>query len=116
VIYLVWGACRLAATMERSEFNYRWGEAADPLGWLYGAIIIAAQTAVRDFTLSSHRFVLGWISVFAGVVCLLLLVAAMTNRGATSSWRPPPLFQMLTVVCVGWTLYVGVLSHMPSLR
>jgi len=116
VIYLVWGVCRYAATVQRSEFIYRWGEAADPLGWLYGAIIIAAQTAVRDFTLSNHRFVLGWGCVILGGSCLLLLVAAMTGRGATSSWRPPFPFHLLTVVFVGATLYIGFLSHMPSLR
>ena len=116
VIYLVWGVCNYAATAERSEFAYRWGEAADPLGWLYGAIIIDAQTAVRDFTLSSHRFALGWLCVVFGVVSLLLLVAAMTGRGATSSWRPTRLLQAVTLVFVGATLYIGFLSHMPFLR
>lgn len=39
-IYLVWGVCTYAAATAGSEFNYRWKEAADPLGWLYGSIII----------------------------------------------------------------------------
>lgn len=116
VIYLAWGVCQYAATMERSVFTYRWGGAADPLGWLYGTIIIAAQTAVRDFTLSSNRIALGCVCVFFGVFSLLLLVAAMTGRGTTSAWKPPPLFHMLTVVAVGANLYIGFLSHTPSSR
>ncbi|MBS0417180.1 MAG: hypothetical protein JSR66_05675 [Proteobacteria bacterium] len=116
VIYLVWGVCTYAAAVETSEFTYRWGEAADPLGWLYGATMIAAQNAVRDFTLSSHRLALGWGCVVVGIICLLLLVAAMTNRGATWTWRPKCIFQAFTIVFVGTTLYIGFLSHTPSLR
>jgi len=116
VIYLVWGVCRYAATMERSAFTYRWGEAGDPLGWLYGAIIIAAQTAVRDFTLLSNGGLLGWLCIAAAAFCLLLLVAAMTDRGAASSWKPTLVFQLLTIAVVGAILCLGCVSHMSTPR
>jgi hypothetical protein len=47
VIYLLWGAFRYVAATDKAQFTYHWREAADPLGWLYGAIIIAAQSALK---------------------------------------------------------------------
>jgi hypothetical protein len=112
VIYLLWGCFRYAAAINKTQFTYHWREAADPLGWLYGAIIIAAQSALKCFSAQGDQIV-AWSCVGGGITCLLLLVAAMTDRGATSSWKPPLSLQAFAVLLVAAVLYAGMKVHTP---
>jgi len=112
VIYLLWGVFRYVAAVDKS-FKYHWSEAADPLGWLYGAVIIAAQSAMKCFSEHGVHQTLAWMCVLGGLACLLLLVAAMTDRAATAAWKPPISLQVFAVVLVGGILYVGLKVHTP---
>jgi hypothetical protein len=112
LIYLLWGVFRYLASTNRAEFTYHWREADDPLGWLYGSVILAAQSALQSF--SSHgNQALAWKCLCIGLLSLLLLVSAMTDRGATSTWKPPLAWQLLAIVFVGATLYFGLTVHTP---
>jgi hypothetical protein len=113
LIYLMWGGFRFLAATNKSQFKYHWAEASDPLGWLYGAVIIAVQSAFKCFSAQKDQS-LAWLCVGGGVACLLLLVAAMTDRGATSTWKPPISLQMFAIVLVGAILYAGLKVHTPT--
>jgi hypothetical protein len=112
LIYLLWGVFRYLASTNKAQFTYHWSEAADPLSWLYGSVILAAQSALQSF--SSHgNQALAWACLCIGLVSLLFLVAAMTDRGATSAWKPPLSWQLFATVLVGFTLFVGLKVHTP---
>jgi hypothetical protein len=67
LIYLLWGFFRYLASTNKTEFSYHWSEAADPLGWLYGAVILAAQSALQSF--SSHgNQALAWECLCIGLL------------------------------------------------
>lgn len=113
VLYLIWGIFRYISTMEKAQFAYHWAEAADPLGWLYGGVIIASQSAKRCFSASSEHNILGWSCVIGGVVSLLLLTAAMTDRGAVSAWKPTSLLRNSSLGLIALILIAGYLAHVP---
>jgi hypothetical protein len=113
LIYLLWGFFRYLASTNKAEFSYHWSEAADPLGWLYGSVIIAAQSALQSF--SSHgNQALAWKCLCMGFVSLLLLVSAMTDRGSTPAWKPPRGWRLLAIAFVVTTLYFGLTVHTPT--
>jgi hypothetical protein len=113
LIYLLWGVFRYVTSTNKAEFDYHWSEAAGPLGWLYGSVILAAQSALQSFSLRGNQ-VLAWKCLCIGILSLLLLVSAMTDRGETSAWKPPLGLQVLAIVFVGATLYFGLAVHTPS--
>ena len=113
LIYLLWGVFRYVTSANKARFNYHWSGAADPLGWLYGSVILAAQSALQSFSLRGNQ-PLAWVCVCVGFVSLLLLVSAMTDRGAESAWKPPVGLHLATIVFVGATLYLGLVVHTPT--
>lgn len=112
-IYLAWGACRYIVTMEGTHFAYDWTEAADPVGWLYGAFVIAVQSAIRCFSTSGDRKLLASGCIVGGVFCFFLLLAAMSERGAISDWKPSALLRRLALGLVVCILFGGYLAHIP---
>jgi hypothetical protein len=113
VLYLIWGGFRYICAMEKAQFSYHWAEAADPLGWLYGGVIIASQSAKRCFSAPSEHDILGWSCVIGGVVSLLLLTAAMTDRGAASTWKPTSFLRNSSLGLTALILLAGYLAHTP---
>ena len=113
LIYLLWGAFRYVTSANKAKFDYHWSGAADPLGWLYGSVILAVQSALQSFSLRGNQ-PLAWGCLGAGFVSLLLLVSAMTDRGATSDWKPPVRLHLVAIVFVGATLYFGLAVHTPT--
>jgi hypothetical protein len=105
ILYILWGIFRYLATDNKQSFSYEWWQAADPLGWLYGAVIIAVQSAMKCTT--SENNVLLWMCVLGGLSCLLLLMAAMTDRGTKQAWKPPSSLQITAVLLVAAILYAG---------
>ncbi len=106
ILYVLWGFFRYTCTNNKAAFRYEWWEAIDPLGWLYGAVIIAAQSASKGFSTGNHK-VLSWGCVIGGFACLLLLLAAMTDRGGDASWKPPISLQLFSALLVAVILYAG---------
>jgi hypothetical protein len=113
VIYLLWGGFRYVAAMESAQFTYQWAAAADPLGWLYGALIIAVQSAVKSFSAPSRHEFLAWACIIGAILCLVLLLAAMTERGAVSEWKPPRRLHRYALALVGVILFFGYWAHIP---
>jgi hypothetical protein len=104
---------RYATAVDKSRFIYDWSGAAEPITWLYGAVIIAAQSAVRCFYTSRDHEILAWGCILVALFCLLFLVAAMTERAATSSWEPPRTLHLGTLFLVSVTLGMGYVAHIP---
>jgi len=113
LIYLLWGAFRYVTSANKAKLDYHWSAAADPLGWLYGSVILAAQSALQSFSLRGNQL-LAWGCLSVGLVSLLLLVSAMTDRGEASDWKPPLGLQIFAIVLVGITLCLGLAVHTPT--
>jgi hypothetical protein len=112
LLYLLWGVFRYVTSENKAKVDYHWSGAADPLGWLYGSVILAAQSALQSFSLRGNQL-LAWGCLCAGLFSLLLLVSAMTDRGAESAWKPPLRLHLFAIVLVGVTLYLGLAVHTP---
>lgn len=80
------GWCKYAVSSSVSSFA--WREAIDSMGWLYGALTIAVQSSVRCFDAGKAEIGLGWWAVFCAIVCAMLLISAMGERGHDPAWQP----------------------------
>ncbi len=98
-IYTFWGACRFVVATNKSIFKYGWKQALDPLGWLYGAVIIAFQSGLDGITVTNAG-IFPYTCFAAALACFFLLMAAMTERGQSSAWQPPISLQLITGVLV----------------
>jgi hypothetical protein len=109
VLYLIWGTARYVMAA-RGSFNFAWKEALDPYGWLYGGGIIAFQSMTKS--LSDQ----GWsiVSIFLlieGAACVILLLAAMTQRGEDADWKPTTFatkvagFLVIAILVEGFLVY-----------
>jgi hypothetical protein len=106
VLYLCWGVIR-SVTEGNASFKFGWREALDSFGWLYGAAVIAAQSAKKSFTIPGGSASVAWMNVFAGIVCVLALISGMTSRGEKAGWKPPKAFHLLSIALTLTILIVG---------
>lgn len=111
VLYLIWGTARYVMAT-RGSFAFAWKEALDPYGWLYGGGILAAQSLTKSYSKD------GWsiVSIFLGLeglACVILLLAAMTERGQKADWKPPAFatkvaaFLVIVILVEGFLVYHG---------
>jgi hypothetical protein len=107
ILYLLWGVFKKLAA---PGSVYRWRVAADPLGWLYGAILIAVQSAHRYFEAGIDLMGLGCIA--CSIACGMQLLAAMDERGASRNWQPSLMFQLMALFLVGLSLVLGYFSQL----
>jgi hypothetical protein len=100
VLYLLLGMGRWVSYQKSAgaSFTFAWKEALDSFGWLYGATVIAAQSAKKLFAASGVSSSVGWMNVIAGAMCVLVLIAGMLNRGETAGWKPPPRFHVTSII------------------
>jgi FtsH-binding integral membrane protein len=109
IVYLVVRAGFRAAynNPKGGKFKWSWEPAFDPVGWLYGAGLLAVQLGVASYPASPTLAV-----VFYGAtgVCLVLLFASMHYRGEDQSWTPSPLLKFLALFMVVVVLGVGYFS------
>jgi peptidoglycan/LPS O-acetylase OafA/YrhL len=106
VLFLVLGVFLYVATQDKSRFSYTWSGFFDPLGWLYGATILAVQAGVKS-SHSPENLTLTFLCFAAGAICLLLLVAAMFLRGGNKTYDPPVTLKVVTVLFVIVILAAG---------
>lgn len=113
LIYILWG---LMLAIARASWSppFSWQEAIDPLGWLYGALIIAIQASVRCFAAKSSSSFLGWWSMICAGICFMFLLAAMGERGRNPQWRPGNLLKIFSSLAVIAALAVGYFAQ-PTL-
>jgi hypothetical protein len=101
VLYSLWG---LLIAIARGSWKpaFAWREAVDPLGWLYGALIIAIQASIRSAIGRAERSLLTWGCMIGAGFCLMLLLAAMNQRGQASGWQPRlPLKVFASLLVIG---------------
>jgi hypothetical protein len=106
ILYVIWGGCRYVVSSDPTKFAFEWAPALDPLGWLYGAVIISCQSGLRALPVSNAG-VLPYVCFAAAAICFLLLVSAMTERGASAAWQPPPLLKIFSGGLVVAILFAG---------
>jgi hypothetical protein len=109
-LYMFLGGCRWVAAADKKKFEFDGLRALDPLGWLYGAVIISVQSGLRSFTITGAGFLSIGCFVGAGM-CFLLLVAAMNEASAAQGWKPPISLQIGAGLLVGAILFAGFSAH-----
>jgi hypothetical protein len=77
--------------------SYVWREAIDSLGWLYGSLTIAIQSAIKCFAASPQATFTGIGCIISACFCGLFLLVAMVERGQTTAWQPPLPLQALAL-------------------
>jgi hypothetical protein len=109
-LYLSLGVAFYVASQKNLPFNFSWKEWIDPLGWLYGAAILAVQAGTSSLQLG-RPFLLTLFCFGAGVVSLLFLFAAMTSRGQQPTWEPPFSLKVTAALLVVAVLAAGYGAH-----
>lgn len=112
-ICIILGCFKYISANNKPSFTYDWKQAADPISWLYGALIIAAQSAQKSFSVKEDT-TLAWACVVAGSICLLLLATAMTEKASSNSWTPPKSLQIFAAILVAATLFAGFIVNTPN--
>lgn len=87
--------------------TYAWREAIDSLGWLYGSLTIAIQSAIKCFSASPQATFIGTGCIICACSCALLLLLAMTERGQNAAWKPPLPLQIGALVLAILTIAFG---------
>lgn len=106
LMYTFWGCCQYVVCADKNSFSYQWRMALDPLGWLYGAMIIAVQAAQMSFSVQDDHL-LAWGCIGGVLACLGLLFAAMTNKGTNPTWAPPASLHVFSIIVVLAILYAS---------
>jgi hypothetical protein len=100
VLYLIWGVFRYFARDPKAVgYTYHWKHAYDPMGWLYGGAVLAIQAGTKVLNHSNAGYLPHFCYIAAGS-CLLLLMAAMSERGQSASWTPPRLLTWVSALLV----------------
>jgi hypothetical protein len=107
LLYLAWGCVRRVTATSWTSSSYTWKEAIDSMGWLYGALIIAVQSALKSAASTPPSAQLKWGCIIAAGFCALLLLSAMNERGQNPSWQPPPMLKGVAILLVLGILWVG---------
>jgi len=108
-LFLLWGCIRYIASDQTKHFKHSWKEAFDPMGWLYGATILAIQSGTKAASTGNNPLK-DCLYICAGV-CLLLLLAAMTSRGENPEWKPRRSFQAMVIAFICAILAAGYFAH-----
>lgn len=101
-LYCLWGCARYLTTPRTQQFQFAWHEAIDSLGWLSGILIIAVQAAIKSWAAVEGE-IISFGCIAGAVVCFLVLLSAMNERGQSSTWKPPlstKIFSFFLVVAI----------------
>jgi hypothetical protein len=105
VLFLCQVLPRYLADRNKGSFRFAWTDALDPLGWLYGGVILALQSGLR---VGSDRFGTMNIGCYVGAfACGMCLLAAMEARRADPGWRPTRSIHIVSVLLVAIIVGVG---------
>jgi hypothetical protein len=111
IVYLIWGWFRKLAAPGNS---YVWRAAIDSMGWLYGAIIIAIQSANRFFGAGPDHRAMAIGCVACAIFCGMQLLAGMCERGANPAWQPQATFKIPAIIFVAVTLWFGYSAQIAT--
>ncbi|XLZ73044.1 hypothetical protein ABT364_14025 [Massilia sp. SR12] len=107
-LYLLIGAC---FKLVDSGPPFAWRAAIDPMGWLYGAMVIGIQTAVRLLQAPNANSMLVSICLATTVFCCLLLFASMHTRGVKANWTPPRRMRLIAALLSISILAIGYFAR-----
>ena len=110
VLYLIWGWARYMNAQDKSKFTFAWGEAKDPLGWLYGGGILSVQLIIKSVS-GKLPLALPFLLGADAALCTILLLSAMTERGQNPSWKPTKSVTTAAVILVATVLVVGAIVY-----
>jgi hypothetical protein len=101
---LYWALLLCFTIAESTSFTFKWGEAVDSLGWLYGAAVLAIQAAVKGWDSKATGLIPTGCSAIA-IACFLMLITAMFSKAADATWKPGKRMKigatLITVVVLG---------------
>lgn len=107
-LYILVGICfRIAG----SAVPFAWREALDPMGWLYGAVVISIQSAVTLFNAAQYNPAVAANCMVMTTLCCLLLVAGMHQRGINRQWTPPRSMKLAAGLLALITLCLGFIAR-----
>lgn len=104
-LYTLLGMCTFLVA-SKGSFSFQWSQAMDSLGWLYGGVIIAVQSGIKGVDIPNSG-ALPFACFFVSFMCLLILIAAMTERGRSAHWQPTRLLKGFSSVLVVVILLAG---------
>lgn len=104
-LYSFMGVCQYIVSA-RGAFAFQWSQALDSLGWLYGGAILAMQSGMKGWDVENAG-IMPHACYAVALVCLLILIAAMIERGKNPQWHPPLLLQLLSATLVAIILFAG---------
>ncbi|MDF0732306.1 hypothetical protein P0Y43_16465 [Pseudomonas entomophila] len=104
LLYWVMQGCFRIA--QAPSFTFKWSEAIDSLGWLYGAAVLAIQAGVKGWDLKAMGPVpaLSWGIAFA---CSMLLIAAICSKAADPNWKPGRPMKVAATILTIAVLWAG---------
>lgn len=105
-LFLLWGLCRKVTT-NKPQRTYVWSHAIDPIGWLYGAAVVAFGSGMKGVGRDGLTVVTVFCFIAAGV-CMLVLISALTERAEDAQWAPTALLKWVALVLVVVILLAGM--------
>ena len=105
-LFLLWGLCR-KVTNNKSQRVYAWSHAVDPIGWLYGAAVVAFGAGMKSAGRDGVTIITVFCFIAAGV-CMLVLISALTERAEDAQWAPTSLLKWVAVILVAVILFAGM--------
>jgi len=112
-LYVLFGFGKWVTTERGARFKWAWREAFDPMGWLYGGAFLALRSGMtgKDSDAYAQLALSVWLGFASAGFCLVVLAAAMFNRGNSSTWKPPLSMHLLTSLVMWLILANGFEIH-----
>jgi hypothetical protein len=112
--YILWGVMRYLTSSAATPFSFAWKEAVDSLGWLSGILIIAIQSAIRGWDAADGHW-LSYGCIGGALLCFMLLLSAMNDRGQNPAWQPPLSTKLASILLVVGLLFAACRAQLVPL-
>lgn len=103
---LYWALLGCFKIAQTPSFIFKWDEAIDSLGWLYGAAVLAIQAGVKGWGLESMGPI-PWFCWLIALACFLMLITAIFSKAADTNWAPGWPMKLFATVLTCLVLYAG---------
>ncbi|WP_065874864.1 hypothetical protein [Pseudomonas sp. 52 E 6] len=107
---LYWALLGCFKIAQSPSFTFKWDEAIDSLGWLYGAAVLATQAAIKGWGQDAMGPI-PWFCWLIALACSLLLIAAMCSKAADSNWKPGLPMKLVATLFTGLVLLAGFMTQ-----
>jgi len=103
---LYWALLGCFKMAQTSSFSFKWDEAIDSLGWLYGGAVLAVQAAIKGWGKEPTELI-SYFCAFIALACFLMLITAMFSKAADNTWQPGRYMKWGATVITGLVLSAG---------